>query len=128
MDRVLESAVRERAGGLCEYCRLAQEFSPLKYSVDHIVARQHGGATVFVNLALSCRSCNLHKGPNIAGIDPDSGFMCRLYHPRTDVWAEHFYRNGLVILGRTDIGRTTAAVLSMNSSQQLMIRRAVDVA
>lgn len=55
---------------------------PFTFSVDHIVARQHGGPTVLENLALACLHCNRHKGPNIAGTDPSTGEIVRLFHPR----------------------------------------------
>jgi 5-methylcytosine-specific restriction endonuclease McrA len=61
--------VRARAGGLCEYCHLADEHSEAPFEVDHIIARQHHGKTVLSNLAWSCLRCNLYKGPNISGID-----------------------------------------------------------
>src|SRR5271166_4827055 len=51
---------------------------------------QHGGLTVLDNLALSCLHCNRHKGPNIAGTDPRTGEVVRLFHPRNDQWSVHF--------------------------------------
>jgi hypothetical protein len=41
-------------------------------------------------LALSCFYCNSAKGANIAGRDPETGQLTRLYHPRVDAWHEHF--------------------------------------
>lgn len=64
------------------------------------------------NLALACLRCNSHKGPNLAGIDPDTGRMTRLFHPRQDIWDQHFRWNGPYLLGLTDVGRTTIAVLT----------------
>jgi hypothetical protein len=51
-------------------------------AVDHIIARQHDGATTIDNLALACLHCNRHKGPNIAGRDVATGDLVRLFHPR----------------------------------------------
>ena len=42
------------------------------------------------NLALACSHCNLHKGPNLAGIDPVGKKIEPLYHPRTQPWNDHF--------------------------------------
>jgi hypothetical protein len=69
--------------------------------------------------------CNRHKGPNIAGIDPKTGQMSRLFHPRSDMWLEHFQWQGALLVGVTPVGRTTIAVLAINGRQQLSIRRAL---
>jgi hypothetical protein len=46
MDAALASEVRERAGHVCEYCRMPEAFYPtLPFPIDHIIARQHGGLT-----------------------------------------------------------------------------------
>jgi hypothetical protein len=74
-------------------------------------------------LALSCLNDNLHKGPNIAGLDPNTGSLTRLFHPRQDIWEEHFGWVGPVLTGRTDIGRTTIDVLAMNVPERLELRR-----
>ena len=42
--------------------------------IEHITPRQHGGDDNADNLAGSCcPACNLHKGPNLTGIDPHTG-------------------------------------------------------
>jgi 5-methylcytosine-specific restriction endonuclease McrA len=84
MDAALAALVRKRAQLICEYCRLPQVFSAIPFEIDHIVAQKHGGPTQEENLALSCFYCNSRKGPNIAGVDPASGRIVRLYHPRKD--------------------------------------------
>ena len=124
MTAALRHMARERAGGRCEYCRLPQESSVLPFHIEHIVPRQHGGVTSEENLALSCPHCNLHKGPNLTGIDPDSGEICRLFHPRRDTWEDHFRAEGTRIVGRTAIARTTAWVLDLNAEDQLRLRSA----
>lgn len=124
MTAALRQLARERAGGRCEYCRLPQESSVLPFHLEHIVPRQHGGVTTEENLALACPHCNLHKGPNLTGIDPDSGEICRLFHPRRDTWADHFRAEGTRIEGQTAIGRTTAWVLDLNAEDQLRLRSA----
>ncbi len=94
----------------------------LPFQVDHIIARQHGGATVSDNLALACFHCNRFKGPNIAGLDPYSGKLVRLFHPRTDLWDEHFRAEGIHLFGKTPIGRATIQVLAMNAPDLLLLR------
>ena len=60
MDGQLRQLVRTRAAYLSEYCRLSQEFSELRFHIEHIIPRQHGGADDADNLALACPECNLH--------------------------------------------------------------------
>jgi cation diffusion facilitator CzcD-associated flavoprotein CzcO len=97
----------------------------LKFVVDHIIARQHDGPTELENLAFCCGHCNLHKGPNIAGIDPESRQFCQLFHPRHDNWAEHFRWQGPLLVGASAVGRATIAVLAINDPVQIMTRRAL---
>jgi len=121
--------VRRRAKDRCEYCRLPARFYPLPFHFDHIIASQHGGRTSFGNLALACLHCNRHKGPNIAGSDPSSpegeGAIVRLFHPRRDVWREHFEWAGARLAGRTSIGRATIRVLAINDPDFLAVREAL---
>jgi hypothetical protein len=83
-DRALETEIIGRAQGRCEYCHFPESAAELPFHIDHIIAEKHGGNTTSANLAWACFSCNLRKGPNIAGIDPESGVLTRLYHPRID--------------------------------------------
>jgi hypothetical protein len=52
----------------------------------------------------ACYHCNAHKGPNLSGLDPESGTLVRLFHPRQDRWDEHFERNGVLIVGLSAVG------------------------
>jgi len=105
MDAALRERVRERANNLCEYCRLRQEHQPVcRLHLEHIVPRQHGGVDEEENLALACYHCNLHKGTNLSGIDPASGAVVRLYHPRRDRWTDHFAWRGVELAGLTATG------------------------
>lgn len=124
MDALLRQQVRDRAGDRCEYCRLHQRHDRFhSFHVEHIVARQHGGTDVLENLAWSCHQCNFHKGTNLAGLDPDTGEMVRLFHPRRDRWEDHFAWHGSKLTGVTAIGRTTAWLLEMNSQERVELRR-----
>jgi hypothetical protein len=113
-----------RAAAAREYCRLPASASVAPFNIDHIIAKQHGGTDDLSNLAFACDRCNLHKVPNIAGIDPDTGVLTRLLHPRLDSWPEHFEWHAHVLAGRTAVGRTTIRVLALNEA----IRRAVRAA
>jgi hypothetical protein len=89
------------------------------------VARQHGGQTRLENVALACLHCNRHKGPNIAGIDFITGELVRLFHPRLDLWKEHFEWAGATLKGRTAIGRITMYVQAINDPDFLAVRVAL---
>ena len=122
MDTTLEQLVWQRARSRCEYCQLPQSFSPLTHAIDHIIARKHHGPTQAENLALSCFFCNSFKGPNISGVDPQTGRMMRLFHPRKDRWKRHFVWDGPYLVGRTSIGRTTIDVLEINDPEAVNFR------
>jgi hypothetical protein len=125
MAHPLLEPVRTRAGGVCEYCHMPEAYSVGPFSVEHVIARQHGGGDQPDNLAYACDRCNLHKGPNIAGLDPDTGQLTRLFHPRTDSWADHFEWSGHILVGRTAVGRTTVRVLAMNHPVTRAVRAAL---
>jgi hypothetical protein len=91
-------------------------------AADQIIGEKHGGPTDADNLAYACVCCNLHKGPNIAGIDPLSGNLSRLFHPRRDLWPDHFTVFGAEIIGANEIGRTTVEVLAMNDETSIIVR------
>lgn len=110
----LRRRVRRRARYRCEYCQFPQSALPVRHQVDPIIAEQHEGADEPSNLALACAHCNLHKGPNLSGIDPVTRDLTRLYNPRQDRWREHFAWQGAVLIGLTGIGRTTIQVLAIN--------------
>lgn len=125
MEKTLAQAVRTRADHRCEYCHIPQTASRLAFPIDHIIARQHGGATDLDNLAFCCGRCNRQKGPNIAGIDSDTGQLTRLFNPRKDTWSDHFRHDGAMFIGLTAIGRATIRTLAMNHPKQLAVRHAL---
>jgi hypothetical protein len=122
MDADLVRLVRRRAGGRCEYCHLPESGSRVPFEIDHIIACKHGGRTVASNLALTCFYCNAYKGPNISALDPGTGKLTRLYHPRRHTWSAHFRYQGGVLIGRTAIGRTTIRVLQINLPNLVALR------
>lgn len=129
MDSSLRTMFRRRAGDLCEYCRLPQAASRfVRFHVEHIIARQHGGLTESDNLTLACGCCNFHKGPNIASLDPDSRQLVPLFHPRRDLWSDHFAWEGTILVGRTAIGRATVQLLAMNNWQRIEVRENLQMA
>ncbi|HEY5311132.1 MAG TPA: HNH endonuclease signature motif containing protein [Pirellulales bacterium] len=122
MQHAVAHLIRVRADSRCEYCCLSQNHDELPFQVDHIIARKHGGTDDHENLAWACLSCNNHKGPNIAGLDPDTSQLTRLFNPRSDRWLEHFTWDGAVLQGLTGIGRTTVLVLAINLPYRVELR------
>jgi hypothetical protein len=122
VDPSLQHLVWHRAGARCEYCQISQELDEVPFEIDHIIARKHRGRTIAGNLALSCYYCNSYKGPNLAGIDPNTRKITRLYHPRLHKWHYHFCWAGPILVGRTAIGRTTIAVLEINDEARVALR------
>ncbi len=118
--------VRTRAENCCEYCGTRQDDEPfVTYQVEHVVAVQHGGGDDDGNLALACSHCNLHKGPNLAGIDPVLKRIEPLFHPRMQSWADHFEFVGGQVVGKTPCGRATVRVLAMNAQARIDLRQEV---
>ncbi|HZZ79288.1 MAG TPA: HNH endonuclease signature motif containing protein [Gemmataceae bacterium] len=121
----LREYVKRRANDVCEYCQLPQKVVPFSHELDHIIAVKHRGPTAANNLAWACFGCSRHKSCNIAGIDPKSGSIIRLFHPRRHKWATHFRWNGPVLVGRTDIGRATIEVLEINLPRRIALRQSL---
>lgn len=122
VDKATRSAVAVRAAHCCEYCGLSDDIALIPHQPDHIIATKHGGPTQLDNLAYACYACNHHKGSDIASIDPLTGSITRLYHPRTDLWNDHFRWDGASIIPLTDIGRVTVNLLRLNDPQRVVLR------
>ena len=82
--------VSARAGERCEYCRAPEQAFNFAFEAEHVVPSIKGGDDDETNWALACRAYNVHKGAVVEAADPHSGQIVRLFHPRTDRWAEHF--------------------------------------
>src|SRR5436190_3251716 len=115
--------VRARANDCCEYCQLPQAYSALPHELDHIRARKHRGPTSLDNLCWACAYCNSAKGPNLSGYDPVTGQLVALFNPRTQIWTEHFEWRGVVLAGKTVLGRATIEVLEIDSPERIDHRR-----
>lgn len=128
MSRVapaVAARVRSRAGGRCEYCHLRPEWTILPFQTDHIIAQKHDGTSDEENLAFACLRCNGRKGPNVAGVDPVSGEITPLFHPRRDAWADHFEWRGAWLVGLTARARATIQVLGINDAEIVQARESM---
>ncbi len=108
--------VAERAKHCCEYCKSQLRFSPQPFCIEHIYPFVLGGKTKLDNLALACAGCNSHKHSKIEAIDPLTNESTPLFHPRSQMWNEHFcWNEGYTdILGITPTGRASVLALKLN--------------
>ncbi len=122
--------VKRRARFRCEYCRIRGW--PL--TVDHILPRAawRGSPTPSVepddlkNLAAACWECNvIGKHTRTHGLDPFSGLVVPLFHPRHDRWRDHFEwsTDFLILKGKTPTGWATIRALGLNGARYRAQRR-----
>ena len=115
----LRRLVRARASERCEFCLIPEHLTLAPHWVDHVVAEKHGGKTEESNLALACALCNQRKGSDLASIDPDSGQLVPLFHPRLNRWSDHFRLVGSLVEPLSPVGRVTVHLLQLNHPQRL---------
>jgi hypothetical protein len=120
MDLLVRVLVRRRARRRCEYCRIHENDEPYSFHLEHIIPTKHGGTDELSNLAWSCQNCNLGKASNLAGRVRRK--LVALFHPRRQKWNKHFRWDGPILLGRTDCGRATVAVLNINEDDRIRLR------
>ena len=127
IPNALRLAVIERAENLCEYCLSPADWSPEIFEIEHVRPLGAGGATEFINLAYACPACNRYKQHKQRFPDPQNNQLTPLFNPRVDEWYDHFlWSEDLTnIIGRTAIGRTTAAALRMNRQSVRRFRQAL---
>jgi len=114
----------DRARHRCEYCHLPVRGQVATFPLDHIIPRHAGGLAVFENLALSCPHCNAHKWTATEALDVESNVVVNLFHPRQDLWNEHFdwqWTTG-ELLGKSDTGRATISSLQINAADMVELR------
>lgn len=127
-EQALRALVTARAGGACEYSRLVELPTGVRFHLDHFIPLSAGGKSVLSNLALCCPGCILSKGDRTQGLD-DGGetqslFSPRQYEPSALGWHIHFAvdRATGLIIARTVVGQATARGLNMNATQRLYAR------
>ena len=70
------------------------------------------------NLALACMLCNQRKGTDIASVDPATGNLIPLFHPRRDQWSDHFRIVREFIEPISRIGFLTIRLLQLNTVER----------
>ena len=110
--------------GYCEYCWSPSEYTSAIYHFDHILPVVNGGKSFFLNLAYSCNACNSYKSDKIQYLDSVTQQICSLYHPRTDLWTDHFQWSPdfLRMEGISPTGRATIELLRVNRPQVMNLR------
>ncbi len=119
----LRFKVKQRAKNCCEYCRVHQDDFFFPFEIDHIISKRHNGKTVLSNLALSCSLCNRMKAADIGTYLDDEMRFFRLFHPRLDIWSEHFEINLGEIFPLSNIGLATVKLLDLNNPDRIILRQ-----
>jgi len=123
--RVLRKRITIVAQQRCGYCLTSEHIVGAPMEIDHVVPESLGGLTEESNLWLACSRCNGYKADLVAALDPIGGEVVPLFHPRQDVWSEHFEWtiDGDRVAGRTEIGRATVVALHLNRPELVGARR-----
>ena len=109
----------------CAYCHTLTSITGARLVIDHIIPETASGQTVRENLCVACHSCNEFKGAQVEAQDPLTGRRVHLFHPRQQLWSEHFSwsEDGTKIIGLTLAGRATVVALNMNHPTIVEARR-----
>jgi HNH endonuclease len=116
IPREIRKEVWNDAAGLCGYCQTHEDLVGISHEFEHLIPRSQDGPTIRDNLWLSCRRCNSFKSDRTSGIDPETKEEVSLFHPRKQLWADHFCWVDIEIKGKTLIGRASVALLNLNLS------------
>lgn len=119
VDDITRQLVRRRANYRCEYCHSPERICTTRFTLDHLLPKSLGGSDDADNLALACRRCNERRYNFLAGFDPETQTIVPLFHPRQQLWLEHFTwtADGRTIVGITPIGRATCQRLDLNDER-----------
>ncbi len=125
MNKATKKAVQERAKHCCEYCLSQAKFSADTFAIEHIIPRIKNGNENLENLAFACQRCNNHKYTATHSLDSATGLIVSLYHPRTDIWQQHFQWSDdfTEILGISPSGRATVQKLQLNRQGLINLRQ-----
>jgi len=101
-----------------------QSLQGATFHIEHVIPRVRGGTSELGNLALACPSCNLHKADRVNS-DPDHApEAIALFHPRTDVWSDHFEWDEYQLVAKSDVGQLTIQLFRLNHERRIKIRQA----
>lgn len=118
----LRREVAERAYHVCEYRLVHEDDTFWGCQIDHIISRKLGGATESGNLAWACACCNNAKGSDLGTLAGQPPQLVRLFHPRTDRWADCLQLRGVRIHPANAMGESTVNLLQLNHDNRLRER------
>ena len=101
-----------------------QSLQGATFHIEHVIPRVRGGPSELDNLALACPSCNLHKADRVSSALDQNSPAVALFHPRTDLWGDHFDWDDYQLIGKTDVGLLTIRLLDLNHERRVKIRQA----
>jgi HNH endonuclease len=104
------------SNGYCEYCLHPESHATDFYHFDHINPFLKIGRNAVGNIARSCGRCNIVKSQKTHAIDPLTNDIYPLFHPRKEIWTDHFQwsEDYLIMYGLTPTGRATIDFLQLN--------------
>lgn len=125
IPKTLRDTIAKESRFRCGYCLSLEGLTGIACEVDHMIPVSDGGLTTEANLWLVCGPCNKHKSGRTSARDPISKTWVRLFNPRQDKWTDHFewQADGLLIIGKTEIGRATVVALQLNRELLVNARR-----
>jgi hypothetical protein len=104
-----------------------QDLQGATFHLELVVPITRGGKTALDNLALARPSCNLHKSDRVEILNAESHEITMLFHPRRDVWSDHFEWSGYRIMGKTAIGTATVKAFDLNHPRRQRVREAEEM-
>ena len=125
ISQELRNHLEEVDNAHCAYCWTTQANTGQPMTIDHIIPEAQNGSSEFENLCFCCYRCNQFKGSQIQALDPLTGKIVPLYHPRQQIWHTHFKwdESGILIIGLTNVGRATVVALQLNNAVIVPARR-----
>jgi hypothetical protein len=125
ISNALRKIIATRAHNRCEYCQCSADFATETFSVEHILPRSRGGGNTLENLAWSCMGCNSYKAAKIQATDPLTDELALIFHPRQQIWLEHFAwsLDFSEVIGLTPTGRASIPALKLNRDGVVNLRR-----
>lgn len=124
LSQKIRAFIAQRALFRCEYSQSRADCACESFEVEHIYPLSLNGTNDPGNLAFSCRGCNSRKSDRVEAIDPFTKQMTLLFHPRNDLWEEHFAWDDsyLLAIGLSSIGRATVEALQLNRQGLVNLR------
>ncbi len=129
MSTVISESIRGlvmlRSNHSCEYCKSQDKFSPVFFTIDHVIPLIEGGKNDPDNLAYACPLCNRLKAHKLTALDSATNSIVPIFNPRHDEWGDHFQwsEDYLLVLGISTIGRATVNALQLNRKKLVLYGR-----